>query len=299
MAKARARRKTGARKKTAIKKKTGAKRPSRQRADRESSGLDARVARLVEEHLGLQSRHGFGPASVHRDRAEAHIRWERDELQITATFYGTDRAENLEFGLSPSDRNHAFGLRQAMRAIDPELHDRFYRSRCALDDEGLVEWVEAHARFFETHAATLLGSTEEIFERVRAAEPLGEQCVQLVQMCREVLRLEADHGFEPPRAIHWRHDCEISFRRGSLRVVVKLEDHEKQGVTAEPFTMPELYLHRDGAEPISLTETIARLDPAHARRRPVADRYAVALTAVRPWLEHDAAFLREHPELLR
>jgi hypothetical protein len=114
-----------------------------------------------------------------------------------------------------------------------------------------------------------------------------------------VLQLETDNGFEAPETIHWRHQVEIAFVRGGLRLVIEIEDHEKAGVIDEPFTVPELYLRRNASEErSSLTEVVARLEPEHAARRPVADRYAMALDAVRPWLEHDAAFLRRHPELL-
>jgi hypothetical protein len=262
--------------------------------------LDARVAEVVEERLGLQARHGFGPPRFSRDRAEAYIDWERaDAFEIRVMFDGLDGVKSLGIGIRPPDRKQSFVWSQLVKALDPKLHARSHQGERVLDDSGVVDWVDDQAALFETHAATLLRRPEEVFALVRAAEPLGEQCERLVQMCREVLRLESDYGFDAPQTIHWRHECEISFARASLRLVIEIEDHEKAGVLEEPFTVPELSLHRVGSNPpTSLTETIAQREPDYARRRPLATRYAMTLDAVRPWLEHDAAFLQRHPELL-
>ena len=139
---------------------------------------------------------------------------------------------------------------------------------------------------------------DELFARVRAAAPPGEQCRAFVALCRELWDLEGRHGFEPPRVIHWRHELEVGFRKGPLRLELRLEDHEHAGV-AEPLTVPTLTLHDDEAGlalPLALAEE--RLDPAHHATRPVAPAHAMRLERLRPFLEHTAAFFAAHPELL-
>lgn len=254
----------------------------------------------VEARFGLQARRGFTPLRADRDRTEVYASWIREGFVLTVSFDdGGGAIQHLGIGIVPSQGIGSFGLRHAVAALDPELHARHPEPGPSMDRAATLAWLDAHARFFDAHAEALLERPHEVLARVKEVEPLGEQCVELVAMCREILRLEADFGFEPPRAIHWAHDCEIEFRRGSRRVLVRLEDHEKAGVTQEPFTVPELYLcAADDTPEQSLTERAAALDPAHAARRPVAPRYAMALPALRPWLEHDAAFLRAHPELL-
>lgn len=282
-----------------MRRKPAGERRGGQPAAAEPLALDARVVERVEAHLGLVARWGLGPPRIMRDRAEVLISWRSEAFEITLSFAGLDELRSLGVGLVPPQRSDAFSLHQAVEVLDPRLHARYPAPVPVMDEAAFITWLELHARFFETHAQVLLERPTEVLDRIKRLEPLGEQCVRLVAMCREILRLEADHGFGPPTAIHWRHDCTIEFRRGPCRVIVRLEDHEKGGVVVEPFTVPELYVRAGDDEPeLSLTTTAERIDPDHAARRPVAAGYAMALSALLPWLEHDAAFLRMHPEVL-
>lgn len=256
-----------------------------------------RIVAAVEDGLALRD-FGFGAASFECDRAELVVRWSRGDLKLTLSFYGLERIERLGMAVVPPDRSHAFALHQAVEVLDPALHAR-YPGPADLDAESLSAWVTAHAELLRDHGEKIFGRPEEVFEAVKAVAPLGPQLEQLVEMCRGELGLEQEHGFGAPRTEYWGFRCEITFVRDSVRVVVRLEDHENAGVTAEPFTVPELFIASGTASEISLTELAARLAPEHAATRPRSDRYAMALSAVRPWLAHDAAFLRAHPEVLQ
>jgi len=261
---------------------------SRRAQSRRPTRFQKRVVVAVEDGFALRAR-GFGEASVDCDRAELVARWKRADLELVLSFYGLERVERLGMSVVPGNRGHAFALRQAVEVLDPSLHERGSSMQWE-------EWVAAHADFVEARAAELFDDAESVFEVVKRAAPLGPQLRQLIEMCREELGLEREHGFAAPSAWHWGHECEVSFERAPVRLVVRLEDHENAGVTAEPFTVPELWIVREGVPETSVTALAARLAPDHAAKRPIADRYAMALSAVRPWLAHDAVFLRRHAD---
>lgn len=258
----------------------------------------ARFVRQLEAHFELQSSYGFDPPTIQEDRAEYRVSHAGPAMTIDAFSYGLSDFRNVGIAVIPERRAESFSLTDAMAALDPEHHARAPSLPRTMTEEQLGQWMEHQAAFFHAHAEELLWSPSSVFARVRAAAPLGERFQELIALCRELWALERAHGFAAPRAVHWRHECELTFRKDALRLEVRLEDHENAGVS-EPFTVPVLELHDDEAGlSMPLSRIIEALEPEHHAARPVAQAHAMRLELLRPFLEHTATFFEAHPEVL-
>ncbi|MEX1367891.1 MAG: hypothetical protein AB1Z98_32480 [Nannocystaceae bacterium] len=259
--------------------------------------VEARFMELLERHFGFVGRYGYGAVERHHDRAERRIVLHKDPARITTGFFGQWPIRSVSIALVPGRPVQPFSLDQAIAALDPERHASLPEHPTEMSEAQLEAWMKPRAELFHAHAQALLEQPEAVFARVRAAAPLGEQCKAFVARCREAFALEDRHGYAPPETIHWRHECEVTFRKGSLRLHVTLEDHEDQGI-AEPLTVPTLVLYDDDADlTLPLDAAIARLDPEHHARRPVAATYAMRLELLQPFIDYYAAFIASHPQL--